>query len=197
MVLTPSFIPIWIVFFFVGAALCLYLRKIKSESIVYIMFFCIYYIYILFVLAYTQFPIYLTTPPELAMSAEELLSYNVNLTPDILSILSEPGILNVVMTVPFGFGLCFLKQVSLKKIILWGFSFSFILESLQLINMMITRYSFRSFDINDLLFNTLGAVIGYLLFILFAKSFLKIVKRWDIGLGNINEYIYNVSYNHH
>lgn len=71
-------------------------------------------------------------------------------------------ILNIILFVPFGF-LCPLiwsNNRSFVKILLSGFSFSLLIEISQLLNIRCT-------DIDDLAANTLGAVIGYVIFKIF------------------------------
>ena len=72
-------------------------------------------------------------------------------------------LLNVVLFVPLGFLLPLIWENENRfwKILLAGVSFSLLIELSQLLNL-------RSTDIDDLLLNTLGAVIGFVLFRLFS-----------------------------
>lgn len=72
-------------------------------------------------------------------------------------------LLNVVLFVPLGFLLPLIweNKNKLWKILLAGLSFSLLIELSQLLNL-------RNTDIDDLLLNTLGAVIGFVLFRLFS-----------------------------
>jgi len=71
-----------------------------------------------------------------------------------------PEILNIIMTVPFGFLLPAIwpEFRSLKKVILAGFLFSLTIETMQL-------FTLRFSTTGDLITNTLGAIIGYLIFV--------------------------------
>lgn len=73
-------------------------------------------------------------------------------------------ILNIIMFMPLGFLLPHIWEKCQKfwKVILYGFGFSFTIEMSQLFNKRIT-------DVDDLLMNTLGAIIGYMIWILFKK----------------------------
>lgn len=53
----------------------------------------------------------------------------------------------------------------MKGVLLVGALFSIGIELLQLLTGLLASMTFRIADINDLLFNTLGAGIGYLLFL--------------------------------
>lgn len=75
------------------------------------------------------------------------------------------SILNVILFIPFGIMLPFLWKnfFSLKSIILFGFGKSLIIEILQV-------FTFRATDINDLITNTAGAILGYLIFKIIDKK---------------------------
>lgn len=84
-------------------------------------------------------------------------------------------LLNVVLFLPLGSLLPLLwpKQDKLWKILLAGAAFSLLIELSQLLN-------FRNSDIDDLLLNTLGAVIGFALYRGYA-ALTKREKRMDTG----------------
>ncbi|MFS0638487.1 VanZ family protein [Mesobacillus foraminis] len=88
----------------------------------------------------------------------------INFIP-ILTIDLTTFVLNILMLLPFGMylPLIFGKADSVKTIMKKGLLFSFTLETLQLI-IRITLGSGRSTDVNDLIANTIGAGIGYLIF---------------------------------
>ena len=67
---------------------------------------------------------------------------------------------NVAAFAPFGFFLPIISRRSRKwyNTVMFGFVFSFILETLQLVFMV------GSFDVDDMLLNTLGAALGFLSF---------------------------------
>ncbi|MBP5608294.1 MAG: VanZ family protein [Lachnospiraceae bacterium] len=72
-------------------------------------------------------------------------------------------LLNVVMTIPFGMYLEYCMGMSLKKAAAAGFAFSLFIEVGQLTGLFfLFKGSYRLFDVDDLMLNTLGAVIGYL-----------------------------------
>lgn len=76
----------------------------------------------------------------------------------MISFLNLAG--NVIGFIPFGFILPVLSRKHLGAILvtLGGFSFSLWVETMQLI------LKVGSFDVDDLLLNTIGVVIGYILF---------------------------------
>jgi len=74
------------------------------------------------------------------------------------------SLLNILLFVPFGFGLPFAATVRMKQAVLAGALFSIGIELLQLFTGVVSGITFRVADVNDVLFNTLGATVGYALF---------------------------------
>lgn len=74
-------------------------------------------------------------------------------------------ILNIILFIPFGFlvPLIWKKLNKPSLIIILGFLFSLLIELSQLLNN-------RSTDVDDLILNTIGAVIGFLTFRIFNKN---------------------------
>jgi glycopeptide antibiotics resistance protein len=79
------------------------------------------------------------------------------------------SLLNILMLVPFGFGLPFLTGFRFAQVVASGALFSLAIEALQLATGQWAGTTFRVADINDVIFNTTGAAIGYLLFIGFLR----------------------------
>ena len=78
-------------------------------------------------------------------------------------------ILNIILFVPLGIMLPFLwkKYNTFKATLVFGFFMSMAIELLQIL-------TYRATDINDIIANTLGAVIGYCLFRMAASVFLPV-----------------------
>lgn len=106
----------------------------------------------------------------------------INFIP-ILTIDVKTFLLNVIMLIPFGMYIPFISknEVSIKKIARIGFSLSLSFELVQLL-IRVTLGSGRSTDINDLLANTAGAVIGSLIVInlLKVQLFERIFQRMQL-----------------
>ncbi len=80
-------------------------------------------------------------------------------------------ILNVALYVPLGLAMPFIcKKTSLLKVFLTGLSLSFLIEFAQI-------FIGREAEMDDLLCNSLGAVTGYLLYLLIKKLFPKFVEN--------------------
>ena len=122
------------------------------------------YAYICCVLAVTLMPFQLPIP-----GGNDLFLQSVNWIPFRDLRLHYGGalrevVLNVAMMAPFGFLLPMLKPRRVFSTAAWAFVFSLSIETMQLLYTWSGGPSARSFDVTDLITNTLGAILGYLLF---------------------------------
>lgn len=131
------------------------------------------YIYLSFVLYFTLMPI-ITSLPFIFNHPYTLM----NLVP-FIDVLNSRGDfvrqvgLNVIMTIPFGFLVPFIKKenVKLLKIVFYTFLLSLGIELLQpLIN------GGRSADITDLITNVIGGIIGYVMYLILKPLTTKILN---------------------
>jgi len=95
-------------------------------------------------------------------------------SPDIV-----PYVFNVLMTMPLGFlvPLIWPRFRSLKVMALVGLAFSFTIEFVQLFSLRVT-------SVDDLIMNTLGAVLGYGIFVCYSRWFIgKKKSGHDVSNG--------------
>ena len=79
------------------------------------------------------------------------------------SVFLEP-VFNILLVVPLGIYLRYYFKQSLWKVVGWSFALSLFFELTQLSGVyFIYPHAYRLFDVNDLLHNTLGGLIGYLI----------------------------------
>lgn len=92
--------------------------------------------------------------------------------------------LNIVMFVPFGFliPLIWKRTGNVPYIILAGFMFSLLIEVSQL-------FSYRGTDVDDLILNTFGAVLGFILYRAFEKVCKIKYQLDDIDVKELPAYI--------
>ena len=167
----------------------------KKKSLVYLIFFTIFYVYIVKVLDYTlfQFQSLLLLKhfmPDLILNGQTA-GKNMNLIP-LVSLTSQDlktSLLNILLLVPFGFGLPFITNLRMKKIVVIGALFSIVIEFLQLVTGLMAKITFRIADINDVIFNTVGVVIGYILFVGFVRIYRHISHNGEISANPILRYI--------
>ncbi len=92
---------------------------------------------------------------------------------------------NVLMFMPFGMYLRYYFKNSLKKTIFFSFLFSLFLEVTQLTGLyFIYPHPYRLFDVDDLMINTLGGVVGYFVMGIFIKF---LPSRDNIDLSSLEE----------
>ena len=171
------------------------LRLKEKKSLAYLIFFTIFYVYLFKVLDYTLFQfqsllILKYFMPGLILNGQAggkslNLIPLVTLTPQDL----KTSFLNILLLVPFGFGLPFMTDFRMKKIVVMGALFSIAIEFLQLVTGFIAKITFRIADINDVVFNTIGVAIGYILFVGFVRIYRHISHNWEISANPILRYI--------
>jgi glycopeptide antibiotics resistance protein len=96
-------------------------------------------------------------------------SFNLRNPSTYLKALMEPCFytvaFNLLMTVPFGMYMRYYFKCNLKKTMILSFLLSLFFEITQVTGLyFIYPYAYRVFDVDDLIINTLGGIIGYKLF---------------------------------
>jgi glycopeptide antibiotics resistance protein len=116
---------------------------------------------------------------------------DMNLIPLIALTLEDvkTSLLNILLLIPFGFGLPFITNFRITQIVVIGALFSIVIEFLQLITGFMAKLTFRIADINDVIFNTVGVAIGCILFVGFARINRHVSHNWEISANPILRYI--------
>ena len=129
------------------------------------------YIYLSFVLYFTLMPV-LASLPFIFNHPYNLM----NLIP-FVDLINGRGdfikqiILNIIMTIPFGFLFPLSNKSNFIKTICYIILLSSSIELLQpLLN------GFRSSDVTDIITNTIGGVIGYIMYLIFKPITIKILN---------------------
>lgn len=92
--------------------------------------------------------------------------------------------LNILLTVPFGFGLPFVLDIRGRDVLLVGILFSVGIEIVQLLaDALYLALPTWSVDINDVFLNSLGVVLGYAAFRLASVLYGAIVGRMPVRRG--------------
>jgi glycopeptide antibiotics resistance protein len=164
-----------------------FLRLKRRVGLVYLAFFTTFCVYLFKVLDYTLFQFQSLVllkyfMPNLILRGQTN-SESINLVP-LVTLTSQDlktSLLNVLLLVPFGFGLPFITSLHMKHIVVIGMLFSITIELLQLVTGLIAGITFRVADINDVIFNTVGVAIGGTLFVGFMRIFRHISHNWEIS----------------
>ena len=77
----------------------------------------------------------------------------------------------------------------MKQTVVIGALLSLVIEFLQLVTGYMAKMTFRIADINDVIFNTVGVAIGYILFVGFVRIYRHISHNWEISANPILRYI--------
>lgn len=188
-------LSIVLVFGLIWLGIVTFLRLKKKKSLAYLIFFTIFYVYLYQVLDYTlfqfQFQLFEFFMPGRLMLQGYTVGENINLVP-VVTLTPEDlktSLLNILLMVPFGFGLPFITNHRMERIVVIGALFSIVLELLQLVSSLMTKITFRIVDINDVIFNTVGVAIGYVLFVGFMHIYLHISHKWGLAANPILRYI--------
>lgn len=184
-----------LIFGLIWLGIIIFLKSKKKKNSVYLLFFTIFYIYLYKVLDYTliQFQSLLLLKhfmPNLILQGQEV-GKTINLIPliKLTQWYLKTSLLNILMMIPFGFGLPFITTFRMKKTVITGFMFSLAIELIQLLTGLISGIAFRIADINDLIFNTTGVVIGYILFIVFMNIYQPLFQKWKLQSNPLLLYI--------
>ncbi|WP_278849736.1 VanZ family protein [Thomasclavelia spiroformis] len=153
--------------------------KVQGKDVLFIN--TMMYIYLSFALYFTLMPILISLPFIFNHPYEFM---NLVLFVDVTSGRGDfirQVVLNIVMTIPFGFLLPLVreKKMNLLKVIFHTFLLSLGIEMLQpLIN------GVRSSDITDIITNVTGGIIGYILYLSFRPFVTKILNCIKMGDAN-------------
>ena len=153
----------------------------KKRSFSYLLFFSIFWVYLLLVVQNIIFPFVINTD----YSSPRILP-GINLIPFYSGYCSIPRycilnfVGNIILTIPFGFGINFLTRVKPRNFLWLAAALGIGFELSQLIISLVFRSGFRTIDINDSILNATGVLIGYVLFRAFAWAYLKIAGHFGI-----------------
>lgn len=177
----------------------LYLKWRRKEELPYLICFLIFGVYILEVVKLTFFPLAITGSfAEASRADPEWLTY-INLIPfsvgkagyDNLGILQFAQ--NILLMLPFGFGVNFVARVRRKDFIWLPFAIGFGIEFGQLIISLLLGYPYRVVDITDALLNGLGVLLGYILFRIFSYIYVWISRETSSHQRGIFAYIQEIT----
>ncbi|HVU12239.1 MAG TPA: VanZ family protein [Phototrophicaceae bacterium] len=186
-------LDVWPLAVIVMAGLLMILWRRKA-SYPYLLCVLIFSIYLLFALDQTFFPIWISGG--YADSLRQLpFTSRINLIPfyfgpfGTLADSVETLVLNVALTIPFGFGVSFIWRIRRKTILWLALAIGLITEGGQLVISLLLGYPYREIDIDDVIMNALGVLIGYGSFRLFVWVYRWMMKRSGIRRGGLIGYI--------
>ena len=148
------------------------------------------YIYLCVVLDLTQFPIYASEGMKAAMGGQKVWR-EMNLIPlkTIVTDFSMESVLNIIVTIPLGFGLSFLMRCSWRQIMLSGLLVGGCAEAGQLLTALWVGFTFRHVNIDDILLNIIGVLVVYGVFKIFRNVFQWGYKKLETNSNAFLSYI--------
>jgi glycopeptide antibiotics resistance protein len=184
--------------FLIGIAILAILLVIlwfKNKCSSYLFFFSIFWFYLLYVVSVVVFPF-----PVIGIPAGEIFRPSINLIPLYFGSCGELAnacymniIGNILITMPFGFGINFIVRVKARDFLWLALMVGLIFEVTQLIISLVFKSSFRSIDINDVILNAIGVLLGYGCFRVFAWLYLIVTQRLKIKDAGIFMYVHNIA----
>lgn len=177
----------------------LWIKARQREYRTAYLFCCaIFGVYLLFALQKLFFPLWISGGlPDLLRT--QPFEYFINLIPFYFgrfSSLTEsiPTLLeNVLLTLPFGFGVSFVARLRPRTILWLAPVVGFATEGAQLLISLLLGYPYRFIDINDVIMNTLGVLIGCGMFQIFAAVYLEMIQRLRLQPRGLFAYIAEVA----
>ena len=182
-IIDGNFIQLWPFIIFVF--LILLIRSWRQKhSVPDLISLTTFFIYVLFLVDIVFFPFRIDSG---IPNREEGFRYGINLIPFNWDFSFIPHIVlmqifqNILLTVPFGFGINFVMKTKPKDLLWISLTVGIGIELIQfLISFILVRYTYRVLDINDVILNTLGMGIGYGLFRVFGMVFMWMTQKIDL-----------------
>jgi glycopeptide antibiotics resistance protein len=169
----------------------------RTRNLWHLFFAAIFGVYLLFAIAVTFFPMWQTTQTATSLKAM-LRNRNINLVPFYYPYSVIPEFIwlrifqNTLLTVPFGFGVSFVVRLKPRHFLWLVPAIGFGIGLTQFILMVLVLVT-RIIDIDDVILNSLGVLIGYLLFRIFAWLYLRITHRIGFPRSGLSGYVYDVA----
>jgi len=168
----------------------LILLRRKGKSLSYLFFFSLFWLYLMQVVSVAVFPFPIGIP-------YDNFKLSINIVPFGFGYCDPRGIEqcfrqiyeNILLTIPFGFGINFIARVKPRHIFALAADVGAALELVQLAVSLIFRTSFRVMDINDVILNALGVLIGYGVFRIFGWAYWLLLRRLQLQPRHIFAHI--------
>lgn len=170
----------------------------RQHSRLQLFFLSLFWFYLLLVLNATLFPIFPAN--DWRQPVSDILAH-INLRPlyfgglfGLYPHIARLEILgNILLTVPLGFLTPLVVKINLRRLawllLIGGLGF----ETGQLLINLAFGGAFRSVDINDVILNTTGTLVGYGLFNLFAGIYRLITKHHPSPVAGLRGFLWDVT----
>lgn len=187
-----------------GLILFLILQWRWKQSSAYIFCLLIFGIYLLYALQVTFFPLEISGSYADAMRQNSSWMTDLNLIPFYLpdGYLENKDLFqfawvqfgsNILLTMPFGFGVNFVARFRRKDFLWLPVAVGFGIELSQLVMNFLLRYPYRLVDITDALLNAVGVLIGYGFYRIFSRLYIALSTKVCIKPRGLFAYVYEIA----
>ncbi|TVX93258.1 VanZ family protein [Paenibacillus agilis] len=178
--------------------LIVYILKSRGKSNVCILFYGVLFYYLIFVGKYTLFPIPVSEAYLSMIRPNSPFIERINLLPlwtdKNFTFITKEQILNIIMTIPFGYIVNYvMNKQNFFKLVRSGIILGTIIETIQLCISLSIKYPYRIIDVNDIIFNLIGVMIGYLIFRAVSFLFVKVVDLTKMEHNTFTKFVYSKS----
>ena len=182
-------IDIWTVspFIAIGMAVVLFVQWRRGHSVGYLVCLALFGLYLAAVAEWTVFPI------ELGLDASDLaalaqgrtIADAVQIVPfhDGLAPTRYELVGNILLGIPFGFGLPFVSNRRGLEVLVDGLFFAVGIELVQLLIDLAYGFGYRVVDVNDVILVWFGAIAGYAAFRLLSAAYRWGIQATSVGMG--------------
>ena len=187
-----------------GLIVFLFIQWRRKQSSAYIFCLLVFGIYLLYALQVTFFPLQISGSYADSMRQNSSWITDINLIPfylpngfleneDLIQFAWVQFASNILLTMPFGFGVNFVGRFRRKDFLWLPFAVGFGIELSQLFINWILGYSYRVVDITDALLNAVGVLIGYGFFRLFSRVYIAVSSSIHKEPRGLFAYVHEVA----
>lgn len=174
-----------------------------KRSLSYLVFFSFFWLYLLLLVGVTIFPLPIPLDMGGTLPRQPLgeILERINLEPFRhsglvnfnLRNISFDLIGNIILTIPFGFGLPFIARIRGWHYLWLAFAVGLTIELSQLAMSLVVGYAYRAADITDVLTNAAGVLTGYVFFRVFSWVYRTAVRLLRIQPRGLFGFLYTVT----
>lgn len=145
--------------------------------------FILFYIYFTLVISVTLFPMpFSGNDPDFVVKIDNYIPFkNIKYILENYTIMNifKNIVGNIIMFMPFGFiyNILSYKKTKFLRITTYCMLFSLFIESMQFYICNIIKVNYRVVDIDDIILNTLGGVIGYFMYLIYKKTIKNVILK--------------------
>jgi glycopeptide antibiotics resistance protein len=194
-----NFVPYPLLFGILILGALLAILRTRKFSSSYLFCFSVFWAYLLSVVKVTIFPIPVPEVWATAMRQAIFILSHANLMPFSYLGFFNPHVIlqeisrNVLLTVPFGFGISFIARVRPRDILWLSLGVGLAIEGAQLVVSLVIGGPYRTVDVTDVLLNAIGVWLGYGCFMILCHLYLARTQRLGAELRGLAAHIHEIA----